>query len=234
MKTDSPVVVNLIAGRSRAKKGDPVMTRAFADYGIDNPVIACVGAASGDNPMFFTWTKHALVASGAKKVVAVKLASKKSDVGRAKSVLEEADLVFMGGGDVEAGMNALMDRGVIDFLRGLYDAGKPFLGISAGSIMLSRAWVRWKDPDDDDSAEAFSCLGFAPLYCDTHAEDEGFAELQALLRLLPEDAIGYGIPSGAGLAVGPGDKSVAAGQAVWCFGKRAHAVIRLEDLKTNN
>ena len=46
--------------------------------------------------------------------------------------------------------------------------------------MLARRWVRWTDPHNDDSAELFPCLGFAPVFCDTHGEGDGWGELRAL------------------------------------------------------
>jgi hypothetical protein len=90
--------------------------------------------------------------------------------------------------------------GADSWLRGLYLAGKPFIGVSAGSIMLAQSWVRWPAAGDDASAEIFPCLGLAPLLCDTHAEKEDWEELKTLLRLSGR-ATGYGIPSGAALRV---------------------------------
>jgi len=48
--------------------------------------------------------------------------------------------------------------------------------------MLSKEWIRWRDPDDDATAEFFPCLGIAPLICDTHGEQDGWEELQALFK----------------------------------------------------
>ena len=48
--------------------------------------------------------------------------------------------------------------------------------------MLSRQWIAWSDPDDDATAAPFDCLGFAPLLCDTHAEEDDWNELRALLE----------------------------------------------------
>ncbi len=94
-------------------------------------------------------------------------------------------MVFISGGDVEAGMEVLEERQILPFLRELFERGKPFFGSSAGSIMLGRQWVRWEDPDDDATANLFPCMGFAPIVCDTHGEAEGWEELRALLRLTP-------------------------------------------------
>jgi hypothetical protein len=138
----------------------------------------------------------------------------------------------MSGGDVEEGMRILEERQLLPFLRALYEAGKPFFGISAGSIMLAREWVRWDNPDDDASAAIFPCMRFAPVLCDTHGgEAEGWEELRALLRLEPEGTVGYGIPSGAGLCVYPDGRLEALGVPVHCFTSQGGLVERRADLQ---
>ena len=88
-------------------------------------------------------------------------------------------------------------------LRQLYQAGKPFFGISAGSIMLAREWVRWQNPNDDGTADLFPCMGFADLLCDTHGEGDRWEELQMAVKLSHPGSVGYGIRSGAGLCLQP-------------------------------
>ena len=70
--------------------------------------------------------------------------------------------------------------------------------------MLAREWIVWDDPNDDATSNAFPCMGFADVRCDTHGEGEGWEELRALMLLAPEGSVGYGIPTGAGLCVRPG------------------------------
>ncbi len=124
--------------------------------------------------------------------------------GAAREVIGAADLVFVGGGDVELGMRRLLERDLTGTLREKHGAGAPFFGISAGAILLGRRWIRWRDPDDDASAEPFDCLGLAPVLCDCHGEEDGWAELRALLRLEAGNALGHGIRAGAALRVGAG------------------------------
>ena len=124
-----------------------------------------------------------------------------ADLKKARNILESADIVFISGGDVEAGMEILQEKNMIDFLTGLYRQGKPFFGISAGALMLAAKWVRWRDPDDDDSAELFDCLGFAPVICDAHDEQAGWEELQAALMLEKEGVKGYGLAAGSAIKV---------------------------------
>ena len=47
----------------------------------------------------------------------------------------------MSGGDVEAGMKVLEEKGLTEFFVELFKRGKLFFGASAGSIILARKWV---------------------------------------------------------------------------------------------
>jgi peptidase E len=156
-----------------------------------NPLVAYVGAASRDNVPF---RKMISLALGDARVEPVKLASARANVAAARALLDECDLVFVSGGDVDMGMQILGERDVIGDLQRLARAGKPFLAVSAGSIMLAKKWLRFID-DDDDKAEPFDCLGIADVIVDCHSEDDGWSELRVLMRLLPEGSVAYGIPS---------------------------------------
>jgi peptidase E len=188
--------------------------QAVAALDKAKPLVAYVGVASDDNAGFRTMLSAAFVGTGA-RLEPVRLAAAKAKVSAARQVLDDSDLVFMSGGDVERGMALLYERGVVGDFHRLAASGKPFLGISAGSIMLCRHWVRFPD-DDDAKAEPFDCLGIAPLHMDAHSEDDDWSELKTLVRLLgraaPKEAIGYGVPSKGCLkvTVGNGTPSLAA------------------------
>lgn len=191
----------LLAGGRRSGGGSNPLALMFASLGIGSPRIAYVGAASGDDEGFFSRLSGLLVGAGAGNVEMVPTVGRRSVSARVAKTLEQADMVFVSGGDVEAGMQTLEKCGAVRLLADRFQDGTSFMGISAGSIMLAREWVRWRDPDDDASAERFPCLGFAPIVCDTHDENSGWEELRALLSLSPKGSIGYGIPSGGGIIV---------------------------------
>ncbi|HUU68153.1 MAG TPA: Type 1 glutamine amidotransferase-like domain-containing protein [Planctomycetota bacterium] len=194
----------LLAGGHRSRDGsNPLPAMMIASLEVPSPRIAYVGAASGDDRDFFSSIRNMLVESGAGAVEMVPLAGRRRVGTRAAETLARANAIFISGGDVEEGMQALQACGAIQVLTDHFRSGTPFMGISAGSIMLARAWVRWRDPDDGASAEIFPCLGLAPILCDTHDERSGWTELRTLLALSPEGSIGYGIPSGGGIIVDP-------------------------------
>jgi len=223
----------LLAGSpgSRREDSDRVLARAMESCGVPNPSIAYIGAASGDNKQFFSMIARFLRAFGASDVVLAPMAGKRVKIEKTKAILQSADLILVSGGDVEEGMEVVGERGMLPFLRELFDGGKPFFGISAGSIMLAKEWIVWDDPNDDATASALPCMGFAPIICDTHAEDEGWEELRALLKLAGEGTLGYGIPSGAGLRVSPDGEPEALGTPVNCFARLGGRVVRGADLE---
>ena len=77
--------------------------------------------------------------------------------------------------------------------------------------MLCRNWMHWRDPDDDDTAELLDCLGFAPLLCDVHAEEDDWVEMKRLLSLFPQGTTGYGITAEGALRVAPDGKITSIG-----------------------
>jgi cyanophycinase-like exopeptidase len=198
--------------------------------GVPHPSIAYVGAASGDSQPFFSMISGHLRRCGAGRVTLASLASGRGKLEKARAILGSADMVFISGGDVEAGMEVLEERQILPFLRELFQRGKPFFGSSAGSIMLGRQWVRWEDPDDDATARLFPCMGFAPIVCDTHGEAEEWEELRSLLRLTAEGTLGYGIPTGAGLCVSPDGALEVLGAPVHCYARCGGVVARIADL----
>jgi peptidase E len=218
-----PAPIILISGGPNSNN-TTLIAEALALSKTQKPIIAYIGAASSDDKGFFSMLRRMLISAGADKVTLVPIVQG-FDRKKAESILSSGDLVFISGGDVKAGMEYLEKRNLVPFLRKLYESGKPFFGISAGAIMLCRNWIYWFDPVDDSSAKSFPCLGFAPVLCDTHAENEGWNELRTLLGLCPAGTIGYGIPAGGALLVAPDGKITSIGSEPVRFIKKGADVI---------
>ena len=183
----------LAGGRPRDPAAmSAMMSRAF--QGMEKPQVAYIGTANGDNLVFFQAMKAMLISAGAEKVNFVHLAKKKPDTDAAKKILAGADVIFLSGGEVEDGMNWLKQHGLVGFLRDLYSAGKRFMGVSAGVIMMGTHWVHWDTEGDDSTSKLFDCLGIIPRLFDVHGEDEDWVELKAALKLMGSNARGYALP----------------------------------------
>jgi peptidase E len=230
--TDKLKPVYLFAGgrAGNRKKQGVLLQQMYREVGITSPTVAYSGTASGDDRNFFRFIAGELTGAGADKVTHAVIAPEGSDLKKARSVLEAADIVFISGGDVEAGIFILREKNMLGFMNELYRQGKPFFGISAGAIMLAARWVRWRDPDDDSSAELFPCLGFAPIICDTHDEAAGWEELRAALSLAQEGVHGYGLATGSGIKVFSDGKVEALGGEVYQYIHRGGKVERIEDV----
>ena len=224
-------VLLLAGGRPRNPQTfNPLFQEVFKSSSVKSPTIAYVGVASDENKAFFLMMAAMLKGVGSGKIKMAALASAKADIKKAQDILESSDIVYISGGDVEHGMRVVQEKKIVDFLVGLYRQGKPFFGVSAGSIMLAKEWIRWRDPEDDTTAEVFPCLGIAPVICDTHGEAEGWEELQALLALEKDNTIGYGIVSGTAMKVFPDGKIEALGGAVHQYAKINGTVKRMADI----
>jgi cyanophycinase-like exopeptidase len=209
---------------------DPLVRLAIQRTGVHRPSVAYIGAASRDDSLIRKRHAAMLRKAGAGIITTAPLAGYRINVPVAAAAVESADLVFLSGGDVEEGMNVLEGRGMAPVLRRAHRTGIPFLGISAGSIMLSTAWVRWRDPEEDEGAETFPCLGLARIFCDTHGEGDGWGELKAMLSLRPVGTTGYGIVSGSALVVEPDGSLGALGGEVHVFRRRKTGVVQVGSL----
>ena len=210
---------------------------ALSGVASKRPLVAYVGAASNDNAGFFTMIRTAAcVGTSAPRMKMAKLASPRASASEARALLEECDLVFVSGGDVEHGMNVLRDRDMVKPLRALAAAGKPMFGISAGSLMLARDWVSFP-VGDEANPMLFPCLGIAPLHADAHSEEDDWAELRVLVDLLRRrgdaEPLGYGLTRKGGVHVeidGAGAKVTAIGTDVPRIGVKRGKVVDLAPL----
>ena len=196
--TDNPAL--LFAGGRPRNPEDAASMFAPAFAGLLKPTVAYIGTANGDSQPFYLMQKAALTAAGAAKVTKVRLATEKADVAKARQQLAQADVIFLSGGEVEDGMVWLQKHDLVDYLRELHQAGKRFVGVSAGTIMIGSHWVHWDVEGDDDTSSLFDCLGISPLLFDVHGEFEDWVELKAALKLLGDGSIGFGLPSGCVVA----------------------------------
>jgi peptidase E len=168
------------------------------------PNIAYVGVASLKDNWLIYFIISILIKAGCDcRLNRILIAPKNADLNRAREMLQLADAIFFSGGDMEVGMQILKEKNMVGFFKDLAKKDKLFIGVSAGSIIMAKEWVRWRNPNDDSTAELFPCLGLVPIICDTHAEEDDWEELKMALQLKGAGTHGYGITSGAYLKVYP-------------------------------
>ena len=215
--------VTLIAGRrSDAHFGTrPYLRAALQATGARRPSALYIGVANGDDRSFGDALCVLLATAGAERVVWPKLRERRKRA-QALGALEHVDFVFIGGGDVEEGMRALRDADLVEPLHAAAARGAVFAGMSAGSIMLGKRWIRWPSVEaKDDEAETYECLGIAECSLDTHGEADGWSEARAFASVraneLGKKVYVYGVPSGAALLAGPSGQARALGGPATLF-----------------
>jgi cyanophycinase-like exopeptidase len=212
----------------------PFLADALRLTGKEHPVVLYVGAASADNREFGKALAGVMQEAGAHKVLWPKLGRSRPQGVRARTALDDADLVFIGGGDVQVGMRALADADLVDDLRTAARRGVVFAGMSAGAIMLGERWIRWPDKHaTDDEAQTYECLGIAPCSLDTHGEADDWRETRSFAavraRELGKEVRAFAVPSGAALVVSPDGSIRARGENVTVFAALPHKKAKIAE-----
>jgi cyanophycinase-like exopeptidase len=200
--------VTLMAGKfgSRDFGTKPYLGDALRLTGKSAPLVLYIGAASSDDSGFGARISAVLEAAGAERVLWPKLTGPKKERERAREALAQADLVFVGGGDVEVGVDAFHAADLLGDLRAAARRGAVLAGMSAGAIMLGERWIRWPSTKaGDDEAETYACLGLVPCSLDTHGEADDWSEARSFAavraREVGKEANVLGVPSGAALVI---------------------------------
>ena len=227
--------VTLIAGQF----GSPHFgTRPYLDAAVrstrkEAPTALYIGAANAEDESFGTALCALISAAGAAEVAWPKLAARRRERAALRSALERVDLVFVGGGDVEAGMAALREADLVADFEAAAARGAVFAGMSAGAIMLGQRWIRWPRADaGDDEAETYECLALASCSLDTHGEADRWRETRSFVavraRELGRKAKACGVPSGGALVVGSDGRMTALGKPVPVFAARPRGEAKIE------
>ena len=209
--------------------------RILKENGTVIPGVAFIGAASFRDH----WIPFAIIAAFIKigckcRVHRVLIAAPDADLKKARSLIQQADVVFFSGGDMEAGMDVLRQKNMVEFFREMAQQDKLFIGVSAGSIMMAQAWVSWPKPDGESSPRLNDCLALVPFLCDTHAEKDDWFELKTALQLREDGSVGYGISSGAYLMVSRDGRLQAKAGEVACFTNQGGKIERKADLSPDD
>ena len=142
MNINNEIPALLLAGGRPRDPSVMIRMMSAAFESIEKPTAAYIGTANNDNPAFFQMMKALLIKAGAKKVTMVRLAKEKADIDAAKKILSDCDVIFLSGGEVEDGMKWIKKHDLAGYLKNLYIAGRRFMGVSAGVIMMGTHWVR--------------------------------------------------------------------------------------------
>jgi len=135
--------------------------------------------------------------------------ARRHDVAAGRSLVEEADLLVLSGGDPVVGARLLRESGAAAWIRAARARGAPCAGISAGAILLGAFWASWPENAPPgapfDGGALVECTNaVADLVVDCHDEDGGWGELRLVGQMLAahgESPRLLGIPAGGAVIV---------------------------------
>ena len=181
---------------------DDFHRRIFELVGREQPEVAYVGAANGDQRRWFERVAETVAKRfGARCRLARTVGV--DDRGPAAELIERADVIYLAGGDVSALSERVHALQLGELIRRRHQEGAMLVGVSAGAIGLTKYWVEF---EGDEPARRFPCVGALPFAVDCHDEDSDWEELRALLARWAADAPdeevdAWGIPAGGALEV---------------------------------
>jgi dipeptidase E len=149
------------------------------------------------------------------------------DVSNAHRALEQADAIFVGGGNTFRLLKSLYDCDLLPAIRRAVEEGMPYIGSSAGSIVAGPSLKTTKDMPivQPVSFEALGLVDFqvSPHYLDPdpHSTHMGETQEERILQFLEEnDATVVGLREGGVLRVENGSVTLkgSAGARIFCWG----------------
>src|SRR4051812_7042678 len=164
----------LATGQPSSDLWKGLLDRAFAD--VRNPKVAVslapISSNAGGLDKFASWFTSKTFGGADVTRFTVAGEPDAQPAPKARRVVEEADLVFLSGGDPIDGARLLVGAGADQWLRDAHQDGVMLAGGSAGSILLGAWWAQWPDEPDGrpfDGGELVRYTGVADdLVIDTH------------------------------------------------------------------
>jgi hypothetical protein len=162
------------------------------------PRAAYIGASNGDEAAFYEIFTGAMegIGIGAERCRMIPSAPSAEDL----AFLAGAEVVLLGGGDVERGWRTMRANGVAEAVVKRHAEGALLIGVSAGAVQLGL--LGWPEGRAEGGA-VFGTFGLAPFVVDAHAEKDEWAELRRVVAARG-DVAGIGIPKGGGVICHPG------------------------------
>lgn len=153
---------------------------------------AYVGASNGDQPEFYEIFVSAMNIAGIFDCRMIPSALTEPDL----AFLNEADVILLAGGDVEAGWRVFLANGLSRHILRRYSEGALLIGVSAGAVQLGLGGLA----ADGSLIETFKLV---PFIIGAHEESANWETARELLRLAAPGTSALGLPFGGGALYDP-------------------------------
>lgn len=183
----------------------------------ERPRAAYIGASNDDNPDFYAIFEAAMDGIGISDCRMI------PSTGSAEheSLIGEADLILLAGGDVKRGWDVMCQQGLQEAVVRRYYEGALLIGISAGAIQLGLyGYVEGVLAFD----HLFDTFKLVPLIISVHDEGKEWESLKTAVQLLSGAVPGIGIPTGGGMIYHPDGSIEPLRHPLWEFSLKGDSV----------
>jgi dipeptidase E len=167
------------------------------------PKLLFIPTASGDDEGYIQSIQVAYGRLGC-EVNALKLWGRDVSAADARSIIEESDVIYVGGGNTKAMIGLWRELGVDVALRAFVNSGRPVGGLSAGALCWFRVgnsdWPQYENIPGVNTAR-LDCLGFVDLVLCPHTRDEGFRLNEFRVMMKGERGVGVGLDDGCAIQI---------------------------------
>ena len=174
------------------ENGQLFLERVVKDCSRDRLKAAYVGASNGDDPDFYAIFVSGMEGAGVSDCAMISSAFSEAD----RAFLNDAQIVLLAGGDVEAGWRVFLKNGLREHIVRKHFEGATLIGISAGAVQLGLCCLG----ANDALIETFKLV---PYIIGAHEESNNWKTTSELLRLSGSTSTAIGLPAGGGAVYQP-------------------------------
>lgn len=174
------------------ENGRLLIGRLVKEWTRDQLKAAYIGASNGDNPDFYTIFVAAMEGVGVFDCRMIPSDLSEADM----AFLNEADIILLAGGDVEAGWRVFLSNGLNEHIVRKYFEGASLIGVSAGAVQLGLCGLA----GDGSLIETFKLV---PFIIGAHEEANNWKTTIELLQLSGPGTTAIGLPTGGGAIYHP-------------------------------
>ncbi len=169
------------------ENGQLLLDRVVKECAREKLKAAYIGASNGDDPDFYAIFVAAMEGAGVCECRMIPSALSEPDL----AFLNEADIILLAGGDVEAGWRVFLSNGLNELVVRKYFEGATLIGVSAGAVQLGLCGLT----ADGSLIETFKLV---PLIIGAHEEADNWKTTIELLQLSETTNTAIGLPTGGG------------------------------------
>jgi dipeptidase E len=180
--------------------------------GKTNPNLLFIGTASGESLDYLTAVSDHFAGRLGCVITELKLLSDNPGTTKIAELINNADIIYVGGGDTKLMIDTWKKYGVDKLLQSAGQRGVVLSGISAGA----NCWFEWYDndeyigePQDWSKLDVLPGLGFIKGFCVPHYNVKSDSEKKLFDNLLAKKGLfGYALDNGAALVFDNGKTSI--------------------------